>query len=99
MEVIMMKKESIKAMVAGMVFVSAFSFCSCLESTYTRKATVKNVIEDTVIVEDEGGNVWEFFGDGFFEGDKLTLTMDNNHTDSIITDDIIKDANKIKLDK
>lgn len=93
---IKMQKENLKTLLAGLAFVLAFSFCSCTESTYTRKAVVRNITKDTITVEDEGGNFWEFFGDGFNVDDKVKLIMDNNHTDSIITDDIVKNVKRIK---
>ena len=52
----------------------------------TNAATEENVIVDTE------GNEWVFYGVGYVEGDSVTMTMDANSTDNIITDDIIKDV-------
>ena len=52
----------------------------------TNAATEENVIVDTE------GNEWVFYGVGYVEGDSVTVTMDANSTDNIITDDIIKDV-------
>ena len=52
----------------------------------TNAATEENVIVDTE------GNEWMFYGVGYVEGDSVTMTMDANSTDNIITDDIIKDV-------
>ena len=45
-----------------------------------------------VIVVDTTGNEWGFYGVGYEEGDTVTMTMDNNNTDNIINDDIIKNV-------
>ena len=64
-------------------------FCSYVESFYTRKGTVKYIIDDLVIVEDECGYEWEFRGNDYIQGDEVLMLMDNNHTDLIIEDDVI----------
>ena len=45
-----------------------------------------------VIIVDTTGNEWCFYGVGYEEGDTVTMTMDNNNTDNIINDDIIKNV-------
>ena len=40
----------------------------------------------------ETGNLWEFYGDGYVVGEKLTLIMDNCGT-AEITDDKIMGVN------
>ena len=45
-----------------------------------------------VIVVDTIGNEWCFYGVGYEEGDTVTMTIDNNNTDNIINDDIIKNV-------
>ena len=52
----------------------------------TNAATEENVVVDTA------GNEWVFYGVGYVEGDSVTMTMDANSTNNIITDDIIKDV-------
>ena len=52
----------------------------------TNAATEENVVIDTT------GNEWVFYGVGYAEGDSVTMTMDANNTDNIITNDIIKDV-------
>ena len=47
---------------------------------------------EEVIVVDTTGNEWCFYGVGYGEGDTVTMTMDNNNTDNIINDDIIKNV-------
>lgn len=47
---------------------------------------------EEVIVVDTTGNEWCFYGVGYEEGDTVTMTMDNNNTDNIINDDIIKNV-------
>lgn len=47
---------------------------------------------EEVIIVDATGNEWCFYGIGYEEGDTVTMTMDNNNTDNIINDDIIKNV-------
>ena len=52
----------------------------------TNAATEENVVIDTT------GNEWVFYGVGYAEGNSVTMIMDANNTDNIITNDIIKDV-------
>ena len=81
-------------MFIGIIFVAALALCSQIETTYTREAVVTAIEYDEVTVEDTTGNVWEFYGDDFFVGEKVILTMDNNNTDNNIFDDFIKNVEK-----
>lgn len=71
-----------------------FILCNYIEITYTRIATVQKIENDLITALDSCGNLWEFTGDNYIVGDKVRLTMDTNHTDSIITDDQIKSVKK-----
>lgn len=72
------------------IFVVCFYAAGCTESHYTKRATVIDVINDYVTVEDEQGNIWAFGGDGFHKGDRVKLTMFTNHTDYPYDDEIVK---------
>ena len=63
-------------------------------NNYTREGVVvaMRTSNEEVIVVDTTGNEWCFYGVGYEEGDRVTMTMDNNNTDNIINDDIIKDV-------
>ena len=63
-------------------------------NNYTREGVVieTNTSNEEVIVLDTTGNEWCFYGVGYEEGDIVTMTMDNNNTDNIINDDIIKNV-------
>lgn len=88
-------RNKIQIALIGIMFVVMIIFCNYIETTYTRFVTVKDVINNTVITEDANGYLWEFEEDGFHKGDQVKLIMNNNHTDSIIIDDIITKAIKI----
>ena len=89
-------KEGIQGLLITIVFILMLSFCSIVETTYTRKATVTKVKNNIILFEDNCGHVWEVNGYDFSVGDKVKLIMDNNHTDFNINDDIIKKIKKIK---
>lgn len=81
-----------------LIVVCGFCFIGLLggmEATYTREGRVINVKDNIVTVEDKGGFLWELETDELKEGQEVVLKMNDNHTDSIIKDDIITDY-KIK---
>lgn len=88
-------KNRVLDTVAAVVFLVVLITVSCIvgyvETHYTKKATVVEVNETTneVVVVDTIGHEWAFEGTGYTVGDKVTMTMYTNHTDSIITDDEI----------
>ena len=63
-------------------------------NNYTKEGVVIAIdtSNEEVIVVDTTGNEWCFYGVGYEEGDTVTMTMDNNNTDNIINDDIIKNV-------
>ena len=63
-------------------------------NNYTREGVVgaTHASNKEVIIVDTTGNEWCFYGVGYEEGDTVTMTMDNNNTDNIIDDDIIKNV-------
>ena len=63
-------------------------------NNYTREGIVieTNASNEEVIILDTTGNEWCLYGVGYEEGDIVTMTMDNNNTDNIINDDIIKNV-------
>ena len=65
-----------------------------INNNYTREGVVvaTHTSTEEVIVVDTTGNEWCFYGVGYEEGDTVTMTMDNNNTDNIINDDIIKNV-------
>ena len=65
-----------------------------INNNYTREGTVvaTHASNEEVIIIDTTGNEWCFYGVGYEEGDTVTMTMDNNNTDNIINDDIIKNV-------
>lgn len=82
--------QNIYAIIILIIFVVCFCTVGYIESHYTKKATVIDVINDYVTVEDEQGQVWTFGGDGFHKGDRVKLTMFTNHTDYTYDDEIVK---------
>ena len=66
------------------------------ELHYITDGTVIEINEDEVFVEDNNGEVWSFYGDGFAVGDGVTLTIDTNGTDLNKYDDIITKVKPIR---
>ena len=63
-----------------------------INNNYTREGVIvaTHTSTEEVIIVDKTGNEWCFYGVGYEEGD--TVTIDNNNTDNIINDDIIKNV-------
>lgn len=66
------------------------------ECHYYREATVISVENELVTVKDGIGKKWRFTGEGYKVGDEVRMLMDNNTTDSIISDDIIEEVELAK---
>lgn len=76
-------------LLVGTLCVGIPSVGGYIETHYTREARVVKAKAEIVIVEDKCGNEWAFEGEGFEIGQKVTLKMFNNYTDSNIEDDEI----------
>ena len=92
-----MKKVMHDTMVIVILIVVIFggtTITKLINNNYTREGAVIAIhaSNEEVIVVDTTGNEWCFYGVGYEEGDTVTMTMDNNNTDNIINDDIIKNV-------
>ena len=95
-----MKKAMHDTMVIVMLIVvivvifGGTTIAKLINNNYTREGVIvaTHASKEEVIVVDTTGNEWCFYGVGYEEGDTVTMTMDNNNTDNIINDDIIKNV-------
>ena len=92
-----MKRMVYNTMVIIMLMATIFSevtIARLINNNYTREGVVvaTHASNEEVIVVDTTGNEWCFYGVGYEKGDTVTMTMDNNNTDNIINDDIIKNV-------
>lgn len=95
-----MKKIMYNTMVIVMLMAAIFGGATIARlininnNNYIREGVVIAIdtSNEEVIVVDTTGNEWCFYGVGYEEGDTVTMTMDNNNTDNIINDDIIKNV-------
>ena len=92
-----MKRVMYNTMVIVMLIVVIFdgiTIAKLINNNYTREGVViaTYASNEEVIVIDTTGNEWCFYGVGYEEGNTVTMTMDNNNTDNIINDDIIKNV-------
>ena len=92
-----MKKIMYNTMVTVMLIVTIFggaTIARLINNNYTREGVIVATYASNkeVIIVDTTGNEWCFYGVGYEEGDTVTMTMDNNNTDNIINDDIIKNV-------
>jgi hypothetical protein len=91
----------LKNRVLGFAFVATFflvvpAIAGTLETQYNLDATVIEMVDDEVTVEDTNGSIWSFIGDEFNKGDKVELKMFTNYTDNITYDDEVIDAKVVK---
>ena len=92
-----MKRVMYDTMVIAMLIVVIFVgviIARLINNNYTREGVVvvTHASNEEVIVVDTIVNEWCFYGVGYEQGDTVTMTMDNNNTDNIINDDIIKNV-------
>ena len=92
-----MKRMVYNTMVIIMLMATIFggvTIVRLINNNYTREGVVvaTHTSNEEVIVVDTTGNEWCFYGVNYEEGDTVTMTMDNNNTDNIINDDIIKNV-------
>ena len=81
------------AMLIVVIFVEAI-IARLINNNDTREGVVgvTHASNEEVIVVDTTGNEWCFYSVGYEKSDTVTMTMDNNNTDNIINDDIIKNV-------
>lgn len=65
------------------------------ETHYTMNATVVGVNKDIVLVEDNTGNLWEFYGTGFQIDNKVSVKFYTSETDHTREDDQVKNVSII----
>ena len=92
-----MKRMMYNTMVTIMLMATIFggaTIARLINNNYTREGVIvaTQASNKEVIIVDTTGNEWCFYGVGYEEGDTVTMTMDNNNTDNIINDDIIKNV-------
>lgn len=90
-----MKRMMYDTMVIVMLMATIFGGTTrarLINNNYIREGVVvaTHASTEEVIIVDTTGNEWCFYGAGYEEGDTVTMIMDNNNTDNIINDDIIK---------
>ena len=92
-----MKRMMYNTMVTIMLMATIFggaTIARLINNNYTREGVVvaTHASNEEIVIVDTTGNEWCFYGVGYEEGDTVTMTMDNNNTNNIINDDIIKNV-------
>ena len=92
-----MKRMMYNTMVTIILMATIFggaTIARLINNNYIREGVVvaTHASNEEVIIVDTTGNEWCFYGVGYEEGDTVTMTMNNNNTDNIINDDIIKNV-------
>ena len=92
-----MKKIMYNTMVTIILMATIFggaTIARLINNNYTREGVVvaTHASNEEIVIVDTTGNEWCFYGVGYEEGDTVTMTMDNNNTNNIINDDIIKNV-------
>ena len=71
-----------KAIILGLIIATA-------PCQYSREVIVTECHEGLVSVVDDNGEKWQFFGDDFIPGNKITVVFDNNGTANPYDDAIV----------
>ncbi len=82
----------IKRTMMMIIIILLLYLLSYIATHYTRDAVVDSIEDNVVTFVDTCGYTWEAADvDNIVEGQTVVLKMHTNHTDSIISDDIIVD--------
>ena len=73
-----------------LVFIVLPGLAGNYEHHYTREAEVVEVSDDVIVVEDNCGYLWEFYGNGYEVGQQVKMKMFTNYTHDTIFDDEIE---------
>lgn len=89
--------NTILPILAIIAFVVVLGRVGYWENHYTTTATVVDIKNENILIEDETGNLWEclFDENDFVIGNTVKVTMFNGHTDLDIYDDEIEKMEKI----
>lgn len=71
------------------VLVGMFLAFTIVNGEYVKKCVVVDVNDDVITIQTEEGNYFEFFGEGFNEGNIVNVTFHDNETVGIKDDFII----------
>lgn len=86
-----MYANTIRAMLlAATLFFVMPGIVGTFESHYHKLGKVIQIQDDHVYVQDMGGNIWCFIGEGYNRDEKVKLTMFDNHTGKINDDKVVK---------
>jgi secreted trypsin-like serine protease len=83
-------KELISITFIALTFIIIIGFCGRLETRYSCVATVLSNENDSVLLVDGAGYIWELVDKSEFKkGDFVKIYFNNNYTDYTREDDII----------
>ena len=73
-----------------LVFIVLPGLVGNYEHHYTREAEVVEVSDDLIVVEDNCGYLWEFYGNDYEVGQQVKMKMFTNYTHDTVFDDEIE---------
>ena len=88
------KMKTLKTMIISILILITCGWTSYHTHHYKRQAIVVDIECIYVTAKDSTGHYWKFKGNDYYIGQKVTLKMYDNHTDSIIKDDSVIDVVK-----
>ena len=90
------KKDEREKVIAYFLFILFFTlfgfFAGILYVTfapYKTPATVTEIEEDLITVTTEHGNAYQFYGTGFYNGEKVIISIDNKGDNDFNNDEIV----------
>lgn len=90
------KGETILYSAILVVFFLLYGLVGTLQTTYKINGTITRTECDKIIIEDDNGKTWSFYGDdGYMVGDRVIARVFNNDTQRI-SDDRIENVKVIK---
>ena len=93
--------KAITSVLVGALVVVTLIFCSCIAHNYTINGYVDYLTDESIVVVDTTGNVWEYLFDDTVKEDTFTtheavvIHFNDNCSDSERVDDIITGIDKV----
>lgn len=81
--------KTLKTIIISILILLTCGWTSYHTHHYNREAIITDVECIEVTAEDASGHRWSFIGNGYYIGQRVTLKMYDNHTDSIVIDDSV----------
>ena len=81
----------IQGIIITLAFLIIMGWAGYMESTYDASGVIVNETNNMLTIEDTKGHLWDYeIREYFHKGEKVKITLFDNHTHTIYDDEIVK---------